>query len=159
MAIFMLADDISGNVTAQGYENWIQINSLHFKVESKTSMPVGKVMDRMRGAPVFSELMLSKRMDDSTNRLFQHACTKKAIEKVEIHICSTDSSLTPNAKYILRNVLVTGFDHAVNGAHVPSEIVSLHFTKIETTYIGRDSSNQTKAPQISGYDLETAEAM
>ena len=159
MAIYLKANGIQGNATAKGYEQWVELSSLDFDISSKTRMPVGSARERSRGAPEFSEFIFTKNLDNASNPLFQHACTQKVLPIVEIHICSTDANLTPVAKYKLSNTMVTSHKSTSASGAAPLEVGSLHFTKIECTYIGRDATNQQQAPQISGYNLETAEPM
>ncbi len=159
MPIYIKADGLSGSVSAKSYENWIEVYSLHFDISSQTTMPVGQVNDRARGAPKFSELTISKKMDESSNGFFQHVVSEKVIPKVEIHVISSYSQLKPTVKYILQNVLVSHNENVAFGDDIPAEEIKLHFTKIETTYIGRDEKNRPKSPKIVGYNLETAEPM
>jgi len=159
MSIFMRVDGVSGNVSAKGYERWIELNSLDFNVHSQATMPVGRPKDRVKCTPKFSEAQLSKSVDSASNALFQHACVNKVFNKVEIHVCTTDQNLSPIVKYVLHHVMISLFHTSVAHSGIPTEMVALNFTKIECTYQGRDANNCALSPMVAGYNLETAEVM
>lgn len=156
MAIYMKAKGFSGNVTAKGYENWIELDSVDFGVKRAITTRVGRVSDRERGTPDFSEAEVLKRLDASSNELFQSVCTGSAIPTLEIHLCSTGQTIQPYVKYLLENVIVSSHYNTVVSGAVPYERFTLNYTKIQKSYIGRDGSNQSLAPHTTGYDLEKA---
>ena len=75
MAIYMNYNDkkIKGNVTAKGYEDWIDISSFQFGVGRGISMEVGQMANREATRPSLSEISLSKLMDGSSGGLFKES--------------------------------------------------------------------------------------
>ena len=57
--------------------------------------------------------------------------------------------------YTLDNCLMRGYSVNINDQEEPQETLSLSFSKILLSYIGRDSVNKSSAPVRVGYDLST----
>ncbi len=159
MALFMKINSMKGNVTSQGYEGWIQLTSMDNGVKRNINTNVGKTTDREGTKPSFQEIEITKDIDSSTPGLYQYACEGDALTEVEIHACSTGQSLSPYAKYKLSNVIVSSYHEAVFGEEHPFEKLTLNFTKIQKTYISRDSQNKPQSPTTFGFDLEKAKKL
>ena len=72
MPIFMHYDGIDGNVTAKGYEKWIEVQSFQFGSGRGISTPTGGSENREASAPSVSEVVVTKLMDKASqvaNRL------------------------------------------------------------------------------------------
>ncbi|HWY35945.1 MAG TPA: type VI secretion system tube protein Hcp, partial [Nitrosopumilaceae archaeon] len=63
--VFLKIDSIPGDVTAQGFQNDIQIDSFHFGSTRTISSPTG-TGDRTAGAPSVSDLDITKLMEKSS---------------------------------------------------------------------------------------------
>ena len=159
MSIFIKINGIKGNVTAKGHEGSIAAHSMHHTFEQDISMPVGRPQDRMRAKPQFSKVMITKSMDNSTNALLSKAYAGKVIPEVECNIVSTGDNLAVTAKYLFKNVLIANYETAASASGEPIETLGLHFTKMETTYLGRQSNNTPSSSQVTGYDLEKADLL
>jgi len=159
MAVFLKINGVQGDVTAQGHEGAIAISSFQHQYEQKVSMPVGRPHDRVRSQPEFSQVILTKNMDRSTNALLNYAYSGKVIPQVECHVAMTGDKLSSVAKYVFKNAIISRYDTVVGSHGTPVETIALHFTKMETTYLGRNEQNQISTPQVTGYNLETAEVM
>jgi type VI secretion system secreted protein Hcp len=155
--IFMQIQGVEGNVTAPNYKGWIELDGFDFGVERNVSTKVGQMSDREGTTPRFSEVEIIKRLDKASNDLFTKTCGSKAIPQVNIHICSTDSLLTPYAKYALSDVIISAHNTSAAAETVPQELLSLSYAKIERTYITRDKANKNLAPDTVGYDLVSAQ--
>ena len=159
MAIFIKINGIKGNVTAKGHEGCIAAHSLHHTFEQDISMPVGRPQDRTRAKPQFSKVILTKSMDNATNALLSKAYAGTVIPEVECNIVSTGDNLAVSAKYLFKNVLIANYDTSVSTSGDPIETLGLHFTKMETTYLGRSPDNSLNSSQVTGYDLEKADIL
>ena len=158
MAIYMKIPGVQGNVTAKGHEKWIEVKSLDFRVSNDVQMQTGKTFNRFTSVPDFKLIDLTKLMDQSSHLLFEHSCSGKVISTVEIHCCSTGSTMTPYAKYVFSNVAVASYA-AITTGDQPVENIELGYTKVESTYQSRDASNKLSSPYTSGYDVEAAQMM
>ncbi len=160
MAIYMkLANHQQGNSSAQYYQGWSTLSSLHFALHQPYQRASGRKLNRLGTIPQFSAATISKTVDGISNQLFELACSGKALPEVTIEISTLDASNKPYCKYILYDVVVSHLDHNATSYGLPQELIELNFTKIETHYIGRDQRNQPTAPNITGYDLMQAKAL
>ncbi len=163
MTTYMKIDGIDGDVTAKGHENWISLNSIDFSVKRQLSTDPGRISDRESSRPSISEITINKKMDKSSPLLFGESCVGKAKPQVTIHLCQTDSNLSPYAEITLNNVIVSGYSLATAsggyGESAPQEHISLSFDKIEVRYTPYDSQNNAQSPIPAGYDLKEAAAV
>jgi len=159
----MKMDGAEGNVTAKGYEKWIELSSLNFGVKRSINTKPGKVADRESTRPTVSEVTLTKEMDKSSPALFTEACVGKAKPKVEVHLCQTGENISPFMQYTLENVLVSNYsvnhssDDNQRKTGYPTETVTLNFDKIEMKYTPYDEQHKAQSPIPAGYDLNTAQ--
>lgn len=158
MAIYMKIDGIDGNVTAKGYEKWIELDSLNFGVQRNINTKPGNVTDREATKPTVNELTVNKAMDKTSPNLFVEACVGKAKSKVEIHVCQTSDRISPYMQYTLSNVLISNYQvSAVNKADnaAPMETANLNFDKIEMKYTPYDEKHNALSPIPAAYDLSS----
>lgn len=146
-AIYLKLGTLEGDVTAKNYEKWIEVNSVQFGVGRGISSPVGGT--REASAPSISEITLTKTMDKSHAGLFARAVGTQggsSGETAQLYFVRTDpkGGLETYYKIDLSEALVSGFSVS-SGGDLPSESLSLNFTKITVTY-----SNLPPA----GYDLK-----
>lgn len=162
MAIYMKLDGAEGGVTTEGYEKWIELESLQFGVGRAISMEPGHVSDREASRPSISEVNIVKRMDNSTSAIFKESVSGAAGKNVEIHFMQTgdNSSLKKYMEYKLENVMVSSYGiGAEKDGGKASENISLSFTKIEMNYTGHDNTNSAQSPMRVGYDLKAAKPL
>lgn len=150
-------DEIKGNVSSKGHENWIEVNSFQFGCGRSVPMMVGRQTEREASHPSLSEVTLTKLMDDSSPYLFQEAL-KGVGKQVTIHVTKTGVNQLDNVvEYILGDAMISGYSVS-SGGDAPSESVSLAYTKIEMKYFQWDESHK-KASQVPvSYDLGAAVA-
>ena len=162
MTIYMKIDGIEGNVTAKGYEKWIELNSIQCGVQRNINTSPGKVIDRESTRPAINEFLLTKHMGKTTPLLFTEACVGKAKPQVEIHLCHTGDEISPYMQYTLNNVLISNYfveyEETTDKltANHPKETITLNFDKIEMKFIPYDEQHKAQSPIPAGYDLNTA---
>jgi type VI secretion system secreted protein Hcp len=155
MPIYMKYGDIGGDVTAEGHEGWIEVQSFQFGVGRGIGSPIGKKSDREASAPSISEVTVSKVADKTSPNLFQEACVGEG-KTVEIHFVRTSAgTLEVYYEATLSNTMISGYSQSSGGDN-PSESISLNFTKVEVKFtpINEDHSKGTPVP--AGYDLALA---
>jgi type VI secretion system secreted protein Hcp len=157
MPIYLKYNDgkVEGDVTAEGHEKWVEVNSLRWGVGRGIRTRTGKVTDREASAPSISEISLTKDQDGASNDLLQEALTGEGVN-AQIDFCKTDKDkLAAYASYLLENCMISSF--SVNsGGDRPQESFTLNFTKIEShvTPMNGDGSDGT-IDRVT-YDLATA---
>lgn len=158
MAIYMKFDGIDGDVTTKGFEKWIDLSSMQFGVGRAITMTTGKAANRAHGAPSFSEITVSREFDMSSTGLLQSVVSGTDGKKVTIAIVETNGAeLKKYVEYELEDTMVSSYSVS-SGGGVPSESVSLSYTKITMSYTASDKTGkQSKVPRVT-YDLATAKA-
>lgn len=159
MAIYMNFNGkkIKGNVTAAGYEDWIELDSFQFGVGRGISMEVGNMANREATRPSISEITLTKMMDNASGGLFKESLTGTEGVVVQIHIVQTGASQVEKfATYELSDVLISSYSSSAGGGGAPHESISLSFSKIVVDLQGADKGNKNGSSMKVGYDLTTA---
>lgn len=156
MAIYMKYGALKGEVTAKGYEGWMEMQSLQVGVGRGISMGAGGGSKREASAPSVSEITLSKTMDIADPLLLKEAFGGKATE-VKLDITQTDDKGTHIAfqKYILTDTLISGYSLS-SGGERPSISVSLNYAKIDSEYIAIDDKFAATSKGHVIYDLAKA---
>lgn len=156
MAIYMNYNDkkIKGNVTAKGYEDWIDISSFQFGVGRGISMEVGGMASREATRPSISEIALSKAMDAASGGLFKESVSGSEGVKVEIHLVQTGATeIQKFAVYELEGCMVSSYSVSGSEGGAPFENISLSFAKVMMDLSNADKDNKNAASMKVGYDL------
>lgn len=154
MAIYLEIEDITGNVTEQGHEEWIEVDSLQWGVGRAISSEIGRAADRESSQPSISEITVTKMMDASSPDLFTEACTGDG-KTVTIDFCKTGQEVEAYMQYELENCMISGYSVS-SGGDRPVETISLSFTKITMTYTPTEENGELGSPIPAGYDMQTA---
>jgi len=89
VAIYMKYGDISGSVTTDGFKDWIQVNSFQWGVGRGVTSPHGSEDTREGSEPSVSEVVVTKRMEKASPKLWQDAVGGDFSAKVTIKFTST----------------------------------------------------------------------
>jgi type VI secretion system secreted protein Hcp len=158
MAIYMQYEGIKGDVTTDGFKEWIDLSSMQFGVGRAITMTTGKAANRAHGAPSFSEITVSREFDMSSTGLLQSVVSGTDGKTVKIVIVETSGKdLKKYVEYELADVMVSSYSVS-SGGGVPSESISLSYTKITMSYTASDKAGKAgNVPRVT-YDLATAKA-
>lgn len=155
MAIYMKfdGDKVKGDVTAKGFENWINLSSFQFGVGRGISMGVGTMSNREVSLPSLSEIVVTKSFDPATPLLLKHSMASGDGVTVEIALVRTGAAEPEEVgRFTLENVLISGF--SMSGADgAPAESISLSYAKIVADLKGADKANKNGQAIKVGYDL------
>jgi type VI secretion system secreted protein Hcp len=144
--------DINGDVTAEGFKNWIELNSFRFGVGRAVSSGAGGAT-RESSAPSISEIVVAKLFDASSAKLYQNALAGAFDTKVEIKMTTTTKNKVETfLTYELTDCGVSGYSQS-SGGDAPSESLSLNYIKIMVTPTPLDKSGQIKKGDVVSYDL------
>jgi len=157
--IFMHVEGIAGSISAHGYADWINVDSLEFGIQRAVTTKMGSAVDRDSRVPQFSDMLITKSLDKSSCQLLQMTCIADVIPLVEIHICTTEDSLQPYVKYTLSNVMISDYKQIASANTTPIEQALLNFTKMQKTYLGQKNTSNTASPITVGYDILNAETL
>ena len=152
MPIYMKFGSIDGDVTTEGYKNWIELGSFQFGVSRAVSSGAGG-NTRESSAPNISEIVVSKQFDKSSAKLYQDSVAGTFDTKVEIKMNTTTKNKTETfLTYELSNCGVSSYSLS-SGGDAPMESLSLNFIKIMVTPTPLDTSGQIKKGDVVSYDL------
>jgi type VI secretion system secreted protein Hcp len=152
MAIYVKFGDIKGSVTTQGFKDWIEVNSFQFGIGRAISSAARSAANRESSEPSISEVVLTKAMDVASPKLFLDAVAGEMASKVEIKFTTTTKNEVKEfLSYELTDTGLSGYSVS-SGGDMPTESLSLNFTKIMMAYTGMDSKTSGSAERL-GYDL------
>jgi type VI secretion system secreted protein Hcp len=147
---------LDGEVTAVGYEKWIELHSFQWGVGRGISAGAGGASKREASAPSISEITVSKTMDSFSPLALKEAIGGKGVS-VKIDLTRTDAAGKHVAfeKYVLDGTMISGYSIS-SGGDRPSESISLNFTKVDSEYIKIDDKFATVPTGHVVYDLTHA---
>lgn len=159
MAIYMelnLGKAIKGDVTAKGYEDWIELDSMSFGCSRDVSMEVGAMKNREFGMPYIQSIAVSKQLDASSPMLVQKALASMEAGKATIALVRTgDGDPDKIGEFKLEQVVLSDYSFAGSMGGRPSESMSISFGKIEVNFEGADKENKNGTNIKVSYDLVT----
>jgi type VI secretion system secreted protein Hcp len=159
MALYIKINGINGSVSASGYENWIIVHSLQHHLSQAVSNTTEGVHNRSRDSMKFSEVIITKGMDNASIMLLTKAYNGYVFPMVECNVVATGDQLTTLASYKFHQVMISRYATTLGSHGLPIETLTLNFTKIETTIFSRDEKNETCSPSTAGFDLVTMSAI
>ena len=150
MPAYMKLGDIKGECTDADHKDWIIIESMSAGIFR--SVPQGaKDQQRTKGDTTLGDVVVSRQLDKSSTKL-QEACANGTFYKeVEIHLCTTvKNKQEPYLTYKLSDVIISSFSMHGNssGSPLPSEQVTMGYTKAEWNYIVVDPKTGDKKGNV-----------
>ncbi|HEY2617034.1 MAG TPA: type VI secretion system tube protein Hcp [Acetobacteraceae bacterium] len=155
MAIYMNWDKVPGDVTTQGFEKWIELTSFQWGVGRGIGSAMSGQASRESSIPSVSEIVVTKRMDGSSPGLWTDSVAGQLNTTVKIAFTTTSQGATTQfLNYELTNTGLSGYSVS-SGGDMPTESLSLNFTKVVWSFTGTDPS-VSGTPVTQGYDLTLA---
>jgi type VI secretion system secreted protein Hcp len=159
MAIYMKYGNIKGAVTTQGYADQIELTSFQFGVGRGIASAARSAAAREASEPSLSEITVSKLMDVSSTKMFIEGVASELNNKVTITFSTTTKNrVTDYLVWELQDVGLSGYSITGSGEGLPTESLSLNFTKISMRFISLDAA-VSGSPEIVGYDLTQMKTM
>ena len=145
---------IDGAVTTTGFEKWIELSSFQWGVGRAIGTAARGAATREASEPSISEIVVTKRLDKSSTKLFMDAVAGDLSATVKFKFTTTTKDkIDTFLAYELTNCGLSGYSIS-SGGDAPSESLSLNFTKVMFTYTERDPK-VAGSPDTVGYDLLT----
>ncbi len=152
MPIYMKFGSIPGDVTTDGYKDWIELNSFQYGVGRSVSSGAGG-NSRESSAPNVSEIVVTKHFDKASAKLYQDSVAGTFDTKVEIKMNTTTKNKTETfLSFELVDCGVSSYSLSSGGDN-PMESLSLNFLKVMVTPTPLDKSGQIKKGDVVSYDL------
>ena len=137
MSAFLKLGDIKGQSSDADHKDWILLEAMSSPIFR--SIPEGaKDNQRTQGETSLGDVVVTRTLDKSSPKLAEACASGKMFPEVEVHFCTTaEKKEEPYLKYKLTDVVVTSYSFAGNssGDPLPSEEITLGFTKVEWTYV------------------------
>jgi type VI secretion system secreted protein Hcp len=150
--IYMKFGSIPGDVTTEGYKDWIELNSFQYGVGRSVSSGAGG-NTRESSAPNVSEIVVTKHFDKASAKLYQDSVAGTFDTKVEIKMNTTTKQKTETfLTFELTDCGVSSYSLSSGGEN-PMESLSLNFLKVMVTPTPLDKSGQIKKGDVVSYDL------
>jgi type VI secretion system secreted protein Hcp len=144
--------DVDGDVTTDGYKNWIELNSFQFGVARGVSSGAGGAT-RESSAPSISEIVVTKHFDKASAKLYQDSVGGTFDTKVELKMTATTKNKVETfLTYELSDCGVSSYSLS-SGGDSPMESLSLNFVKIMVTPTPMDKAGHIKKGDVVTYDL------
>lgn len=152
MAIYMKFGTVAGQVTTEGFKDWIELHSAQYGVGRGVSSGAGGAQ-REGSNPSISEIVVTKVYDKASSKLYEDAVAGSFDTKVEIKFTTTTKNKVDTyLSYELSECGLSGYSLSSGGDN-PSESLSLNFTKIMMTPSPlNDKGVPTKGDMVT-YDL------
>ncbi|OZG71766.1 hemolysin-coregulated protein [Hahella sp. CCB-MM4] len=162
MAIYMNYNqlNVKGNVTAEGYKDWIRLDSFSFGTGRHITMEAGHMSNREATRPSLSTVDVSKLMDKASSGLFKESLTGDSGVKVVIDVVRTAADkIEKYVSYELEDVIISSYSVSASHESAPSEAISMSYSKITMSYTAADRANKGASPERVGYDLEAGKKL
>lgn len=161
MAIYFKHPDIKGNVTAKGYEDWIELTSCSYTCSRPLTMDVGASGNRGRGNMSIQPVNATK-STDKASALLLDACFAGEGKDVEISMVKQGKGGAEEyLKIKMTNTIIEAYSLAGSGGQgyedMPSESITFNYTKIEFEFKEHDDTGAVSGNQVAGWDLTANE--
>jgi type VI secretion system secreted protein Hcp len=151
VAIFLKIDSIPGSSTDQKFSEQIELSSFQWGAGLGVGSPRGG--DRTTSEPSVSEITTTKVLDKSSEGLFKALLKGDPVGKGTVSfVAASKGESVAYATLELEDIIVSGYSMSSGGADLPSESISLNFTKFDWSFTGRDKK-QGGSPTHLIYDL------
>jgi type VI secretion system secreted protein Hcp len=151
-------DGVPGAVTTQGFEKWIELTSFQWGVGRGIGSAMSGQASRESSIPSISEVVVTKLMDSSSPGLWTDSVAGQLNTTVKIAFTTTSKGATTQfLNYELTNTGLSGYSLS-SGGDMPTESLSLNFTKVVWSFTGTDPS-VSGTPVTQGYDLALAKTI
>lgn len=161
MPAFIKIGDIKGEATDQDHKEWIIIESMSSPI-FRSIAEGAKDQQRTKGETTLGDIVIVRQLDKSSTKLQESCATGTFYSEVEVHFCSTlKKKQEPYLTYKLFDVIITSYSFHGNssGDPLPSEEVTLGYSKVEWTYTTLDPATGDKKGSVPAkYNPGTGEA-
>jgi len=138
VAIFLKFDSIKGSSTDQNFKDQIELHSFQWGAGVGVGSPRGG--DRTTSEPSVSEITSSKTLDKSSEGLFKALLKGDPVGKGTISfVAASKGESVAFATLEIEDVIISGYSMSSGGSDLPTESLSLNFTKFDWSFTGRDA--------------------
>lgn len=159
MAAYIQLPGIDGEVDDADHKKWVEVQAISLPIHRSISSDA-RGIGRQNGETSLGDLVVTKTWDTSTPKFAAYCASGKFLDTVTVHLCSNLSGKNVvNMELKLTNVVVSSYSYSATGdqSPVPSECVTLNYTKIEWKYNKYDEMGNSAGSVPASYDSESNE--
>ena len=150
---FLKIDGVDGESQDEGHKDWINLLSFSQSVSVDIDPTSGRP-----GTAKFEDIQFTKYLDKATPLLMLNCASGKHIPTATL-VCrkaGTGAAPVEYYKITMTDILVSSVSTSGSaGDPVPTETLSLNFTKIEWEYIPQSADGSVEPPVKTAWDLTT----
>ncbi|NSX53740.1 type VI secretion system tube protein Hcp [Parasulfitobacter algicola] len=155
MPIYLQIDGIPGNVTEEGYENWIKLDTCCGGVHRLLKSPAGDVANRDGGTVTINPITCSKGHCSASAKLEKEGWIGHQGRPAKIHFVTNGNPNLVTKEVELKDVLVEYYNYDSSDGNVAQENFQLNFTEISVTAHTYDKNNSVKDTSRYWFSLVT----
>jgi type VI secretion system secreted protein Hcp len=151
MPIYINFDGIPGESQSEGHRDWMDVYSFSWgETNSAGSVGGGAGGGRVN----IQDFSVSKPSAKGSPKLFLACATGQNFSEVVVEVTrNSGESEALLQRYVLTKCMITGYQVGGDGGSVPTESLSLNFTKIEYTHVIYGADGRERERQTNSYDL------
>lgn len=137
----MKIGDIKGESRDSDHLEWIEVSSFSWGI-SQPDTPRSIRGGSGPGRVSVQDISFRKRLDKSSPLLMKHCATGDPIPNAVLHVARTHNDKQTYMEVTLSDLLVSSYSTAssTDGSSIPSDEISLNFSRIEMAYSEIDCS-------------------
>jgi type VI secretion system secreted protein Hcp len=154
-AVFAKYDGIDGESVDDDHKDWIDILSFGHSIFHESAP------GSTRASTSRTDLILAKRIDKASPKLALASCTGQHFGKVELEVTRSGPKPVVYLKIKLTDVTVSSYamtadqETSSDPDPVPTEEITLNYTRIEWTYIQYDKNGRPTGEITSSWNFAT----
>ncbi|WP_074256180.1 Hcp family type VI secretion system effector [Vannielia litorea] len=149
--------NVDGQSKAEGYENWINIESFSLGATQPGRYTTGKE-GATKGICTPHDVMVTKETDSSTHMLWNRCFGGEHFKTVKIEVvASVKNKLEPYFRVTLTDAIVSSISGggAGGGENNMMETLSWNYADILVEYAPKDNTGAMQAFKPAGYNVQT----
>jgi type VI secretion system secreted protein Hcp len=156
MAVYMKYAAINGDVTTNGFKEYIELTGVQWGVGRGVAMQSGSGEGRESTLPSLSEVTITKDYDTSSPDLLKEALSGAA-KDVDIVFVRTNQAGSGSDKYLevkMKDVIMSGLNMSSSGGK-PSESIYLNYSSISFVSVPMKDDGSQGTQSVVNFDLRT----
>jgi type VI secretion system secreted protein Hcp len=149
---FLKLGDIEGESTDDAHKDEIDVLAFSWGLSQPTA-DLGSGHGTGAGKAVFEDLVVVKRVDKASPKLFEACATGTHVQAAALTCRKAGKAKQEFFKIRLSDVLVTSYEVDSSEEDRPLDQIALSFAKVELEYVPVDATGKALAPVKAAFDL------
>ncbi len=150
---FLKCAELKGAASAKGFEGQIGLYSMNHGL-SLNCFAGGGTEGRTSGVCNHSDISITKVMDDTSVKIYEHCCNATPFAEMVITVCrQVGDKLEPLITYTLKDVLISSVNTSAGGGN-PTESVTLNYTNIKWEFTKQAEGGKVAGKYAAKWDVQ-----